>query len=119
MKNMLPQPVLDIIQTLEKAGFEASIVGGSLRDILLGREPRDWDIATDALPEDIQKLFPESVYENEFGTVGVKVPRFVASTPIEHENDIVEVTTYRIESTYSDARRPDKVQFTDSLAQDL
>lgn len=119
MPRSLPQPVLDILTTLKKAGFEAFIVGGSLRDILLKRSPRDWDITTNALPEDIQRLFPESVYENTYGTVGIKVPRFLESTPLEHTTDIIEVTTHRIESTYSDARHPDKVQFTNSLEQDL
>lgn len=119
MHAPIPQPVLDILERLYQAGFEASLVGGSLRDILIGRSPKDWDITTNALPEDIQKIFPESVYENVYGTVGVKVPRFLESTPEERTSDIIEVTTYRIESTYSDARHPDKVQFTNSLEQDL
>lgn len=119
MHAPIPQPVFDILQNLEQAGFEAFVVGGSLRDILLKRSPKDWDITTNALPEEIQKLFPESVYENTYGTVGIKVPRFLENTPPQRESDVIEVTTYRIESAYSDARHPDKVQFTNSLEQDL
>ena len=80
MEYTLPLPVLETLKSLEKAGFEAYIVGGCVRDILLGREPKDWDITTNALPEQIQSLFPDHVYENTFGTVGVKVTRFSTSS---------------------------------------
>ncbi len=119
MDIRLPQPVWDTLQALENAGFEAFIVGGSLRDLLLGREPKDWDITTNALPEEIQAIFPDSVYENAFGTVGVKVPRFLSSTPADHETDIVEVTTFRTESGYSDQRHPDHVAFVKTIEEDL
>lgn len=119
MQVSLPQPVLTILRTLETNGFEAFVVGGSLRDILMGREPKDWDITTNAKPEEIQKLFPNSVYENEFGTVGVKMPRFLKNTPESHDTDIVEVTTYRSESSYSDQRHPDQVTFVKTIEEDL
>lgn len=119
MKHSIPQPVLAVIDTLNRAGFEAFAVGGCVRDLLLGRTPKDWDITTDATPDRIMELFPESFYENEFGTVGVKTPRFLATTPEEKEEDVIEVTTYRVESDYTDKRRPDKVLFTQSLAEDL
>ncbi|QQR78443.1 MAG: hypothetical protein IPJ68_05190 [Candidatus Moraniibacteriota bacterium] len=70
MRYPIPTPVLETLRALEQAGFKAYIVGGSLRDLLIGRTPKDWDITTDARPEEIQKVFPESVYENTFGTVG-------------------------------------------------
>ena len=108
-----PQEVLSIMNALKERGFSAYIVGGCLRDILLQRDPKDWDIATDAKPEQIQELFTDSVYENEFGTVGVKT---------ESENKalkIIEVTTFRTEGEYSDKRHPDAVEFTDSIEQDL
>ena len=104
---------------LEQAGFEAFIVGGCVRDLLLERVPKDWDITTNATPEEILAVFPGSVYENRFGTVGVKVPRFLKTTPPKHEHDIIEVTTYRVESGYEDKRRPDEVRFTASLEEDL
>jgi poly(A) polymerase/tRNA nucleotidyltransferase (CCA-adding enzyme) len=80
------------------------------------RVPHDWDIATNAQPKEIQDIFPDSFYENEFGTVGVKVDRFSSGNS---EYDVVEVTTYRIESKYSDKRRPDRVQFAGTLEEDL
>ena len=119
MQTQIPKPVLDVLGTLEGAGFEAFVVGGSLRDILLGREPKDWDITTNAKPEKIQELFPDSVYENSFGTVGVKVPRFLKTTPDTSETDIIEVTTYRTESHYTDQRHPDTVNFVETIEEDL
>ena len=108
MYPKIPKQVIGIIETLNKAGFEAFIVGGCVRDLLLKREPKDWDITTDATPKKVIEIFPESFYENDFGTVGVKAEHF-----------IVEVTTYRIESEYTDKRRPKEVLFTTSLIQDL
>ncbi|MFZ1654782.1 MAG: HDIG domain-containing metalloprotein [Candidatus Moraniibacteriota bacterium] len=119
MQYPIPTPVLETLKALEQAGFQAYIVGGSLRDILIGREPKDWDITTDAKPEAIQQLFPDSVYENTFGTVGVKVPRFLTSTPLEQECDIIEVTTFRTETGYSDGRHPDDVHFVTTVEEDL
>lgn len=119
MRYTLPIPVLTTLTTLEEAGFKAYIVGGSLRDLLIGRAPKDWDITTDARPEKIQALFPDSVYENVFGTVGVKVPRFLSSTPADAEHDIIEVTTFRTETGYSDQRHPDTVTFVTSVEEDL
>ena len=119
MTETIPSPVLHALETLTKGGFEAFTVGGCVRDILIGREPNDWDITTNATPDQIIGLFPESFYENDFGTVCVKVPRFLESTPKEKEEDIIEVTTYRTESSYTDKRRPDAVLFTTSLEEDL
>lgn len=72
MISKIPKEVKQIATGLKEHGFQAYLVGGSLRDILMKREPKDWDIATDAKPEEILKLFPDSVYENNFGTVGIK-----------------------------------------------
>ena len=77
----IPIPVREILTALEQAGFEAFVVGGSVRDLLLGREPKDWDITTNARPEEIQKIFPESFYENVFGTVGVKTENLQPISP--------------------------------------
>jgi putative nucleotidyltransferase with HDIG domain len=119
MKDSIPQPVIDVMQALNEAGFEAFAVGGCVRDILIGRTPKDWDVTTDATPDEVMKLFPESFYENDFGTVGVKVPRFLITTPEDKKEDVIEVTTYRIESKYTDKRRPEEVLFTKSLEKDL
>ena len=109
----IPLEVKQVADTLEGAGFEAYLVGGCVRDLIIGRTPKDWDLTTDARPDAIQALFPESFCNNDYGTVGVKT---------ESENPIlqvIEVTPYRSESEYSDARRPDSVTFGVSLAEDL
>lgn len=119
MRTSIPQPVIDTLAALEKAGFEAYIVGGCVRDLLLDKPPKDWDITTDARPEAILETFPESFYENTFGTVGVKVPPFLPGKSDTREHDIIEVTTYRSESGYTDHRRPDSVTFVSTLEEDL
>jgi poly(A) polymerase/tRNA nucleotidyltransferase (CCA-adding enzyme) len=119
MLKKIPKQVLEVLQKLEQAGFEAFIVGGCVRDLLVDRIPKDWDIATNAKPEKVQKIFEDSFYENEFGTVGVKVEKFIENGNPNREHDVVEVTTYRIESNYSDKRRPDKVAFAKTLGEDL
>lgn len=119
MIRHIPKSVLHVIESLNQAGFEAFIVGGCVRDLALDRTPKDWDITTNATPQDITRIFPDSFYENDFGTVGVKVPRFLDATPKKKEEDVIEVTTYRIESEYTDKRRPKEVLFTQSLTEDL
>jgi poly(A) polymerase/tRNA nucleotidyltransferase (CCA-adding enzyme) len=108
MIRKIPKPIIEIIQKLGSASFEAFVVGGCVRDLLMDVEPKDWDVTTNAKPEEVTKIFPDSFYENDFGTVGVK-----------SEVGVVEVTTYRIESKYSDKRRPDKVKFAKTLEEDL
>ncbi len=111
----IPNYVVRIGSKLADAGFEAYLVGGCVRDLLLKRSVNDWDIATNAMPDQIQHLFPDSIYENEFGTVGIKV----RERPEDEVRDMVEVTTYRVESRYSDQRHPDSVQFAKTLDADL
>ncbi|MCX6762839.1 MAG: HDIG domain-containing protein [Candidatus Moranbacteria bacterium] len=108
MISKIPKPIIGIIQKLEAAGFEAFVVGGCVRDLFMDVEPKDWDVTTNAKPEEVAKIFPDIFYENAFGTVGIK-----------SEVGVVEVTTYRIESKYSDKRRPDKVKFAKTLEEDL
>jgi tRNA nucleotidyltransferase (CCA-adding enzyme) len=109
----IPKEIQLIAEKLGKAGYEAHLVGGCVRDLLLKKAPRDWDIATNAKPKDIQKLFPDSVYENEFGTVGVKTDANDLSLKV------IEITTYREEGKYTDKRHPDEVQFAKNIADDL
>ena len=113
MLNNIPEEIKKISDSLRAGGFEAYLVGGCVRDLIIGREPKDWDITTDATPEQIQAVFPDSFYENDYGTVGVKT----GSEDIRLA--IVEITPYRTESAYSDKRRPDKVEFGTSLLEDL
>ncbi len=115
----IPDEVKKIAQQLTVAGFEAYAVGGCVRDLLVGSargefvEPKDWDIATNATPTDVQKLFPDNVYENDFGTVGVKTD---SDNPILK---VVEITTYRLEGKYSDKRHPDEIKFARTIEEDL
>ncbi len=119
MDLSLPKEVSAVLDAIESAGFEAHVVGGCVRDLILGRPPKDWDITTNARPEQVLALFPDSFYENDFGTVGVKVVPFLPGGNPDREHDIVEVTTYRTESGYSDRRRPDTVAFVADLREDL
>lgn len=110
----IPQEIKSIIGKLEKGGFKAYIVGGPVRDFLLGKIPKDWDITTNAKPEEIQKIFPESFYNNKFGTVTV-VNKKTADESLKN----VEITTYRVDVGYSDKRHPNEVKFTPNLKEDL
>ncbi|MEK7114954.1 MAG: HD domain-containing protein [Patescibacteria group bacterium] len=113
MKKIDKKEIKDAITLLETAGFEAYLVGGCVRDLLLNKEPKDWDIATNALPEEIQKIFPDSVYENQFGTVAVK------TESADPTLKIIEITTYREEGKYTDKRHPDEVRFSKAIEDDL
>ena len=113
MGNNIPKEVQNIVKQLNSADFEAYIVGGCVRDLLLGIKPKDWDITTGATPEEIQKVFPDSFYENKFGTVGVKTES--EDTTLK----VVEVTTFRTEAKYTDKRHPDRVRFTKNIKEDL
>lgn len=112
--HKIPLEVTSVAQTLEEAGFEAYIVGGCVRDLVVGKVPKDWDLTTNAHPEQIQELFPESFCNNDYGTVGVKNEETLDPTL-----KVIEVTPYRSEGTYTDARRPDSVTFGVSLTEDL
>jgi tRNA nucleotidyltransferase (CCA-adding enzyme) len=104
----LPQPVQTIFKTFQKSGYEIYAVGGSVRDILMDRPTHGWDFTTNATPEEILKLVPDSFYDNKFGTVGIKVT-----------DDMYEVTTYRSEKGYTDHRHPDKIRWGKTLKEDL
>ncbi len=112
-RSLIPSIVLETTEKLEAAGFEAWVVGGCVRDLLIGKNPKDWDITTNASPEQIQGLFENTFYTNDFGTVGV------VSETEDETLKVVEVTPYRVEGKYSDARRPDSVIFSQTLEEDL
>lgn len=113
-KFEIPEEVKKISQTLSAGGFENYLVGGCVRDLVIENKPKDWDIATSAKPEDIIKLFPKTFYENEYGTVGV-----VNENAKDETLRTVEVTPFRLESGYSDFRRPDKVAWGKTIEEDL
>ena len=112
MKNIridMPRDVREIIHTLEEAGFEAFAVGGCVRDAVLGRVPADWDITTSAMPEEVKGLFDRTIDTGiQHGTVTVMK---------DHVG--YEVTTYRVDGEYEDARHPKEVSFTSNLVEDL
>ena len=114
LKFTIPEEVKDISRVFSAAGFENFLVGGCVRDLVIGRTPKDWDVATKAKPEEIIKLFPKTFYENEYGTVGV-----VNEQAGDKTLKVIEVTPYRLESGYSDFRRPYKVEWGKTIEDDL
>lgn len=105
----IPAEVFTVLQRLQSGGYQAYLVGGAPRDLLRGCPPQDWDIATDARPEEVKALFDRTIALGEkFGTVGVLIG-----------DQQLEVTTFRQEGGYSDGRRPDWVEFTPDLVADL
>jgi len=112
MVKLIPQEILDIYKRVDEANFQVYLVGGCVRNMLLGKPVKDWDIATSATPQDILKIFKEGFYDNKFGTVGVPLHTTVYGR-------IVEITTFRTEKGYSDNRRPDKVEWGKNIEEDL
>lgn len=110
IKIQLPPFVKEVLNKFQKAGFEIYIVGGAVRDILMGKKVVDWDFTTNATPEEIIKLFPDGFYDNQFGTVGIAHK----SSPKPYE-----ITTFRRDIGYTDRRRPDKVEWGKTLEEDL
>jgi len=104
----IPSPVFNIFENFTSTGYEIYLVGGGVRDLLLGRKIHDCDFTTNATPEEIQEILPDSFYDNIFGTVGLVV-----------ESEKYEITTYRTEQGYTDRRHPDKVSWGKSLEEDL
>jgi len=118
MKNQIPNNVSRATKTLKDNSFEAFLVGGCVRDLLRDAKPTDWDITTNAKPEEIIEIFEKegirTVYENTFGTVAI-----VYKDEDDETEDIIEITPYRTETKYSDNRHPDSVKFADNLSDDL
>ena len=119
LQAKIPKHIIWILEQLQNNGFEAFIVGGCVRDLFLEREANDWDITTNAIPEQIIEVFEKTemrvVYENNFGTVAI-VNKELEKIDVSYE---VEITPYRTETTYSDNRHPDNVSFSDSLYEDI
>src|SRR6056297_1340566 len=109
----IPKVIKNIVKKIEKNDFEAYLVGGCVRDFVIGKKPKDWDLTTNAAPEKLEEIFPDSFLENDYGTV----------TVLTKEEDPtlkqVEITPYRIEKDYKDKRHPENVKFTNNLKEDL
>lgn len=131
--DLIPDYAVDSIKTLKSNGFKAFLVGGCVRDLIIGRKPKDWDITTDATPDEIISLFPHTFYENNFGTVGVVYDEAALGSPSEQSEantgmtklskttaeKVLEITPFRKEGLYSDKRRPDNVEFSKNIEDDL
>lgn len=107
----IPEKILNVLRRLNAAGFEAYIVGGCVRDALMGRVPHDFDITTSALPEQTMRLF------SEFAVIPTGIKH--GTVTILCEGEPLEITTFRVDGKYTDSRRPDSVRFTRSIAEDL
>src|SRR5436309_14727808 len=105
---------IDVVRRLQDAGYQALWAGGSVRDELLGIIPKDYDVATSARPEEVQKLFRRTIAVGaSFGVIEVIGPR------VEGKQHLVQVATFRSDGTHSDGRHPDAVTFSDARADAL
>lgn len=114
MLQHIPPTIHNIITTFSNAGFELYLVGGSVRNILLSKEVKDWDFTTNATPEQMLELYPTGFYDNTFGTVGIPLENSITG-----EKTVVEVTTYRTEKGYTNRRHPDEVTWGKTIEEDL
>ncbi len=129
--DQIPIKIRMVALNLQMSGFQAYLVGGGVRDLLIGQAPHDWDITTNATPEQIISLFPHTFYENDYGTVGVVLDAAINESKqgdiasdelFDKENkysNIVEVTPFRGEGEYSDSRHPDEVFWVQDVKEDL
>ena len=106
----LPDEVKKVLSDFKENNYEIYVVGGAVRDLLMGKIVYDWDFTTNATPEQILKIYPDGFCDNKFGTVGISIEGF---------DEPFEITTYRTEHGYSDNRRPDSVSWGKSLEEDL
>lgn len=111
MNIILPEHISKIISKLENAGYEAFIVGGCVRDSIIGRTPFDWDVTTSATPDEMKAVFAD------MRTIDTGIEHGTVTVVSDSQN--VEVTTYRIDGEYLDSRRPENVTFTRSIKEDL
>ncbi len=112
MIESIPKKVVEIYKKLQDNGFEVYFVGGCVRNILLNKEVKDWDLTTNANPQDLLNVFENSFYNNEFGTVGV-------SFELDDEKKVAEITTFRKEQSSSPSHKPDKIEWGKTIDDDL
>ncbi|OGH11991.1 MAG: hypothetical protein A2857_05735 [Candidatus Levybacteria bacterium RIFCSPHIGHO2_01_FULL_36_15] len=118
MRERIKEEVLAVYKKIQDSDFEVYFIGGCVRDILMGKDVTDWDLTTNATPEKIQTLFPDSFYDNKFGTVGVPFKNTETGANLDTKN-YIEVTTFRTEKGYGDKRHPEIVQWGKSLEEDV
>jgi poly(A) polymerase len=126
--SIAKQHATSIVRTLREHGHQAYFNGGCVRDLLLKREPADYDVATDATPQQVMRIFPETYAVGaQFGVVLVPLPQEIClngatgvlARPDAHNHDVVEVATFRSDIGYSDGRHPDEVRFTRDPREDV
>ena len=117
---MLDHFAISIIRNLREQGHEAYLAGGCVRDLLLGREPADYDVATSATPDEVMRIFPETYAVGaQFGVVLVPLPERDVASNVAPKTSVVEVATFRSDIGYSDGRHPDEVRFTRNPRKDV
>ena len=114
----LPNEVIALMNKFQENKYQIFVVGGAVRDALLNKVVDNWDFATDATPEQIQKLFPDSFYNNVYGTVSIPNVRANHDSPLQ-KPIIFEITPFRTESGYSDLRHPKKIEWAKTVEEDL
>lgn len=128
MNLILPTLVVQVLKHLEKNNFQGFVVGGSVRDLLINKSVKDWDFTTNAQPGEIQYLFPQSFYDNQFGTVGITVEELIKQFKLSNYDyekgnlkltDVFEITTFRSDGQYKDNRRPESVTWGKTIDEDL
>ena len=130
MKYQLPQQVKSLIDKFQKHKYQIYIVGGAIRNLLMRKEVKDWDFATDAKPEEILKVLPEGFYDNKFGTVGIQSSAISSQLSDKNQkksddrrlttdDSVFEITTMRKEGIYKDSRHPQEVFWTNNIEEDL
>ena len=111
MLKKVPNEIIEIYSKIQTSGFDIFFVGGCVRNLILKKDVKDWDFATSAKPEEIVKLFPDSFYDNKFGTVGIPIDK--------PHKQVIEVTTFRTEKGYKDFRHPTDVSWGKTIEEDL
>jgi putative nucleotidyltransferase with HDIG domain len=118
---LVPDYIRTICQIFQKNSFQLFLVGGSLRDMLLFKQSHDWDMTTNATPQEMLTLFPDAFYDNTFGTVGIPITISNENSSIDsvQKKEVVEITTFRSESEYTDRRHPEKIAWGKTIEEDL
>lgn len=106
--NNIPKYILEIYKKIIAKNFQVYLVGGCIRNLLLSKDVKDWDMTTNATPEQILQIFPDGFYDNDFGTVGIPM-----------EKNVIEITTFRTEQNYLDSRHPTSVKWGKTIEEDL
>src|SRR5437588_4292570 len=122
MSSRAHQFATEVVRTLRQHGRQAYLVGGCVRDLLLDREPADYDVATDATPEEVMRIFSETYAVGaQFGVVMVPIPGSAsgAETAPPPKHEVIEVATFRCDVSYSDGRHPDQVRYSTSAREDV